>query len=53
MLGLSIVMVSHDLQSIYNTLDRVAIIDDKKIAYEGNMKDVSSVENKFIQTFFK
>ena len=33
LLGLTIVMVSHDLQSIYDTLDKVAIIDDKKIIY--------------------
>ena len=38
MLGLTIIMVSHDLQSIYDTLDRTAIIDNKKIAYEGNLK---------------
>ena len=53
MLGLSIVMVSHDLQSIYDTLDRVAIIDEKKIAYEGNIKDVKSSNSSFVQEFFK
>ncbi len=53
LLGLSIIMVSHDLQSIYDTLDRVAIIDNKKIAYEGTLDEVSSVDNAFIQTFFK
>lgn len=52
LLGLSIVMVSHDLQSIYDTLDRVAIIDNKKIAYEGNLDNIKSVESEFIQTFF-
>ena len=53
LLGLSIVMVSHDLQSIYDTLDRMAIIDNKKIAFEGTLKEVRSVDNAFIQTFFK
>ncbi len=52
LLGLTIVMVSHDLQSIYDTLDRVAIIDNKKIAYEGNLNNIKSVESTFIQTFF-
>jgi len=52
LLGLTIVMVSHDLQSIYDTLDRVAIIDNKKIAYEGTLDEVTSVESEFIQTFF-
>ncbi len=53
LLGLSIVMVSHDLQSIYATLDRVAIIDNKKIAYEGTLDEVTSVKSEFIQTFFR
>lgn len=52
LLGLTIVMVSHDLQSIYDTLDSVAIIDEKKIVYEGNLNNIKSVKNEFIQTFF-
>jgi phospholipid/cholesterol/gamma-HCH transport system ATP-binding protein len=46
-------MVSHDLQSIYDTLDRVAIIDNKKIAFEGTLSEVTSVKSDFIQTFFR
>ncbi len=53
MLGLTVVMVTHDLSSIYDTLDRVAIIDEKKIAYEGTLDDIASVKSKFIQTFFR
>ncbi len=53
LLNLTIVMVSHDLQSIYDTLDRVAIIDNQRIAYEGNLKNIKSVESEFIRTFFK
>ena len=52
LLGLSIVMVSHDLQSIYDTLDRVAIIDNKKIAYEGTLANISESDSPFIKTFF-
>ncbi len=52
MLGLTMVIVTHDLHSIYNTLDRMAIIDNKKIAYEGSLEEVTSVKNDFIQTFF-
>ena len=52
LLDLTVVMVSHDLQSIYDTLDKVAIIDNKKIAYEGTLDEVTSVKSEFIQTFF-
>ncbi|WP_345993530.1 ATP-binding cassette domain-containing protein [Sulfurimonas sp. HSL-1716] len=53
MLGLTIVMVSHDLKSIYDTLDRVAVIDNKIIVAEGRLEDVVSMDLPFIQTFFK
>lgn len=53
MLGLTVVMVTHDLSSIYDTLDRVAIIDNKKIAYEGTLDDIASVKSEFVQTFFR
>jgi len=53
MLGLTIVMVSHDLQSIYDTMDRVAIIDNKKIAYEGSLSGVHQADSEFVRTFFK
>ncbi len=53
MLDLTIVMVSHDLQSIHDTLDRVAIIDNQKIAYEGSIQNVTSSKSEFVQTFFK
>lgn len=51
--GLTIVMVSHDLQSINDTLDRIAVIDNKKIAYEGSLADVVSAESAFMKTFFR
>jgi len=53
MLNLTVVMVTHDLSSIYDTLDRVAIIDNKKIAYEGTLDDIKSVKSEFVQTFFR
>jgi len=53
LLGLTIVMVSHDLRSMDDTLDRCAIIDNKKIVYEGTLDGVKEIENDFIKTFFK
>ena len=53
MLGLAIIMVTHDLQSIYDTLDKVAIIDNKKIVYEGSLDAIASSTSEFVQTFFK
>lgn len=52
MLNLTIVMVSHDLRSIYDTLDRISILDNKKIAYEGSLEEIP-LDNQFVKTFFK
>jgi phospholipid/cholesterol/gamma-HCH transport system ATP-binding protein len=53
MLGLTVVMVSHDLKSIYDTLDRAAVIDNKIITAQGSLEEIVSMDNPFIQTFFK
>jgi len=50
---LSIVMVTHDLDSITLTVDRAAILDDKKVAAEGTIDEIKSIDNRFIKTFFK
>lgn len=53
MLGLSIIMVSHDLRSIYGTLDRMVVIDHQKIVAEGSLESILNVRNDFIETFFR
>ncbi|MCW8837365.1 MAG: ATP-binding cassette domain-containing protein [Thiovulaceae bacterium] len=53
LLGLTIVMVSHDLKSIYDTLDKIAVIDNKKIIYEGSLNNIKNEKSEFIRTFFK
>lgn len=52
MLQLTVVMVTHDLASIENILDRMAIIDEQRIAAEGSLAEVKRVESPFIRTFF-
>jgi len=53
LLNLTIVMISHDLRSIYDTLDRLAIIDNKKIAYEGSIENIDSLKGDFKHIFMK
>ncbi|MCK9473870.1 ATP-binding cassette domain-containing protein [Sulfurimonas sp.] len=52
-LKLTVVMVSHDLQSIYDTINTLAVIDNKKIIYDGSVNNISTIDNEFIKTFFK
>ncbi len=53
LLGLTIVMVSHDLRSIVDTMDRFAIIDEKRIVYEGGLSGIEKIHNRFVKTFFR
>jgi len=52
MLQLTVVMVTHDLASIESALDRMAIIDERRIAAEGTLSEVKRVQSPFIRTFF-
>lgn len=53
LLNLTVVMVSHDLTSINTTLDRMAVIDNKKIVAEGTLKEVKMIKSPFIERFFE
>ena len=52
LLNLTVVMVSHDLTSINNTLDRMAVIDNKKIVAEGDLDAIKKIKSPFIERFF-
>jgi phospholipid/cholesterol/gamma-HCH transport system ATP-binding protein len=53
LLNLSVVMVSHDLTSINNTLDRMGVIDNKKIVAQGTLEEVKTIKSPFIERFFE
>lgn len=45
MLNLTIIMVTHDLETIAYSLDRFIIINEKKILLEGSMEDVRKIKD--------
>jgi phospholipid/cholesterol/gamma-HCH transport system ATP-binding protein len=53
MLELTIVMVTHDLDSIWTTVDRLAVLGDKKVIVEGTLDDVNRSEHPDIRAFFR
>ncbi|MGH1601547.1 ABC transporter ATP-binding protein [Campylobacter majalis] len=52
-LGLSVVMVTHDADSIFDILDRFLIIENKKIAFEGNIAELEKLEHNPLEELFK
>jgi phospholipid/cholesterol/gamma-HCH transport system ATP-binding protein len=52
-LGLTVVMVTHDLDTIVSISDRVAVLADQKIAALGTVAEVAAVPHPFIRNFFQ
>jgi phospholipid/cholesterol/gamma-HCH transport system ATP-binding protein len=53
MLELTIVMVTHDLDSIWTTVDRLAVLGNKKVIVEGTLDDVNRSDHPDIKAFFR
>ncbi|HIP19239.1 MAG TPA: ATP-binding cassette domain-containing protein [Sulfurovum sp.] len=53
MLGITVVMITHDLDSIFSIVDRMAILADKHVVAEGTIKNVLQSQHPFVEDFFK
>jgi phospholipid/cholesterol/gamma-HCH transport system ATP-binding protein len=52
LLGLTIVMVTHDLDSLWRVTDRVAVLGEGKILGIGSMEELSRSDNPLIREYF-
>ena len=50
--GLTIVMITHDLDLLWQVADRVAVLADGKVQDVGSMLELSRMDNPAIQKFF-
>lgn len=53
LLGLTIVMVTHDLDTIHNSIDRFALLGDKKVIAEGKLNEVLKIDHPLVDYFFQ
>ncbi len=53
LLGLTIVMVTHDLDTIPNSIDRFALLGDKKVIAEGRLSEVLQIDHPLVDYFFQ
>lgn len=51
-LGFTVVMVTHDLDTLYALSDRVAVLAEKKVIVEGTPDEVVQFTHPFIEQFF-
>jgi len=53
LLGITVVMITHDLESIFSIVDRIAVLADKKVVAEGRLENVLQSQHPFVEEFFK
>ncbi len=51
-LGLTVVMVTHDLDTIYDISTRVAVVADKHVIVEAPVREVLAFDHPFVRDFF-
>ncbi len=51
-LGLTVVMVTHDLDTIYELSTRVAVVADKHVLVDAPIQDVIAFDHPFVREFF-
>ncbi len=51
-LGLTVFMVTHDLDSLYAICDRIAVLAEKKVLVEGPIGEMTKVDHPWVQEYF-
>jgi phospholipid/cholesterol/gamma-HCH transport system ATP-binding protein len=52
-LGLTVYMVTHDLDSLFSVCDRIAVLGQKKVLVEGTVADMLTVEEPWVRSYFR
>lgn len=52
-LGLTVYMVTHDLDSLYSACDRIAVLAEKRVLVQGNIDAMLASDNEWVQSYFK
>ena len=51
-LGLTVFLVTHDLDTLHATCDRIAVLSGKKVLATGTMADMLTVDNPWVHDYF-
>ncbi|WP_310619196.1 ABC transporter ATP-binding protein [Flexibacterium corallicola] len=52
-LGLTVYMVTHDLDSLHTVCDRIAVLAEKRVLVAGTIDDMLRCEHPWVQAYFK
>jgi phospholipid/cholesterol/gamma-HCH transport system ATP-binding protein len=51
-LGLTVFMVTHDLDSLHAVCDRIAVLADNKVLVTGTMAEMMKVDHRWVREYF-
>ena len=51
-LGMTVFMVTHDLDTLHATCDRIAVLAEKKVLVTGTMADMLKVDDPWVREYF-
>jgi len=52
-MGLTVYMVTHDLDSLFSVCDRIAVLGQKRVIVEGTIEDMLQVEEPWVKSYFR
>ena len=52
-MGLTVYMVTHDLDSLFSACDRIAVLGNKKVLIEGTIEDMLASEEPWVKAYFR
>lgn len=52
-MGLTVYMVTHDLDSLFSVCDRIAVLGGKKVLVDGTIEDMMQVEDPWVKSYFR
>ncbi len=52
-LGLTVYMVTHDLDSLFSVCDRIAVLGQKRVLVEGTLDDMLAFDDPWVQSYFR
>ncbi|WP_157015438.1 ABC transporter ATP-binding protein [Mesorhizobium xinjiangense] len=51
-MGLTVYMVTHDLDSLFSVCDRIAVLGNKKVLVEGTIQDMLAADDPWVKSYF-
>ena len=52
-LGLTVYMVTHDLDSLFSVCDRIAVLGAKKVLVQGTVAEMMEVDEPWVKSYFR